>query len=133
MKRRKFILNTSMILSAIILPFGRIFGKEKTTPGIWHELLEYARWCPSPHNVQPWKVEIVSATQANLYYDPARFSSVVDETSAFTTVGMGMFVECLSIAAASRGMRVSEVHDAEEVMHADKDGIQYFAKLIIQP
>ena len=96
----------------------------------WRELVDYARWCPSPHNVQPWKVRILSATEAELLYDPARIPVAVDGTAAFTTAGMGMFVECLSIAAHRKGQQVTAEYDGEE-MRTDRTGYRPFAKLLL--
>jgi len=122
-----------MALGSTILPLRKLFGMSLFSHSIWHELLEYARWCPSPHNVQPWKVKIITETEAHLFYEPARIPIVVDGTSAFTTVGMGMFIECLSIAAFPKELMVIEEHDGEEEMYADKEGLQPFARLFIKP
>src|SRR5215212_11891452 len=86
MKRRYFILNASVLATFSFLPFQRIFGNKLNAHDkfIWADLVEYARWCPSPHNVQPWKIKVISASEAHLYYDPARIPIVVDGTSAFT-------------------------------------------------
>jgi hypothetical protein len=77
------------------------------------ELIGYARWCLPPHNVQPWKVKILSGKKAQLYYDPAQVPEVVDDQTSFTIVGMGMFIECLDIAARPKGYQVVAVHEAE--------------------
>ena len=61
--------------------------------GIWHTLLEDARWTPSPHNIQPWRVAVVSAREATLRYDPARLIPDTDPTGQFTTIGFGIFLE----------------------------------------
>jgi hypothetical protein len=70
---------------------------------LWNGLLEYARWSPSPHNTQPWKVKLISATDADLFYDPSRLLPDEDPDGMFMTVGMGVFVEMLSIAARGEG------------------------------
>jgi len=73
-------------------------------PAIWAELLEDARWAPSPHNVQPWRLRPQSETRAELLYDPARLLPYTDPESAFMTLTLGLFVECLAVAAAARGL-----------------------------
>ena len=79
--------------------------------GIWSEAAAFARWTPSPHNIQPWRLHVISATDAELYVDPHRLLPVTDPTSAFTIVGLAMFVEYLSVAMQRRGYAL----DAEYV------------------
>lgn len=95
---------------------------------LWEEILEYARWSASPHNVQPWKVKILSDTEAELLYDPKRLLPVEDPTGCFTTAGFGMFIENLSIAAHSRGFKVQEQYSGTILEHTKKELIP-FAKI----
>lgn len=74
----------------------------------WRDILEYARFAPSPHNIQPWKVKIISDTQAELYYVPSRLLPDTDPTGRFTTLGFGIFIECVNIAAHKYGLKVQE-------------------------
>ena len=71
---------------------------------IWSELVEDARWSPSPHNIQGWLVRPVDAVRAELLAHPERLLPETDPGGRFGTVGLGMFVESLSIAAADRGL-----------------------------
>jgi hypothetical protein len=73
---------------------------------VWNEAVAYARWAPSPHNIQPWRLRVLSETTAELLYDPARLLPVTDPTSAFTIMGLAMFVEYLSIAMQPTGFAV---------------------------
>ena len=70
---------------------------------LWTELLEYARWSPSPHNVQPWKLKLLSETKADLYYDPTRLLPDEDPQGRFLLSGFGIFLESLAIAANPTG------------------------------
>lgn len=70
----------------------------------WLALLDYARWAPSPHNIQPWRLRVLSAAEAQLYYEPARLLPHTDPTMCFTTIGLGVFVESLRVAAAPLGL-----------------------------
>ena len=78
----------------------------------WAELLEDARWAPSPHNVQPWRLRPRSDTTAELLYDPARLLPYTDPASAFMTLTLGLFVECLAVAAAARGLALDAMFPA---------------------
>jgi hypothetical protein len=93
----------------------------------WQELVDVARWAPSPHNMQPWKVRVRSATEAELMADPARLLPETDPDGAFMTVGLGIFVEMLAIAAHARGQEV----DVELVGEVDPRvaGLSTFARL----
>ena len=131
MRRRNFIINAGVISAFSLLPLTRIFGRSMNVdePDIWTELVEYARWCPSPHNVQPWKIKVISSNEADLYYDPQRVPIVVDGTSAFTTAGMGMFIECLNIAANKHSYEIIAEHEAEDVLDCTSGQPRMFAKL----
>ena len=74
--------------------------------GVWQEGAAYARWAPSPHNVQPWLLRVVSPAHCELLYNPVRLLPKTDPTSAFTIMGLTMFAEYLSAAVAPRGYAV---------------------------
>jgi hypothetical protein len=74
--------------------------------GRWQELLEHARWAPSPHNGQQWLLEVVSADQARLLCDPARMLPAIDPAGAFSMVGIGAFVETLAVVARAGGQDI---------------------------
>ncbi|UOQ74747.1 hypothetical protein [Hymenobacter cellulosilyticus] len=135
MHRRKFLhrasLGTAAALLAPLLGVGRARAAEAAP--LWAELLEYARWSPSPHNVQPWKLQVVSATEARLYYDPARLLPHTDPTSRFTVAGLGMFIECLRLAALTRGLALSAQQAAEPRLSYSATGLQLFATLHLAP
>lgn len=99
---------------------------------IWKELLDYARWTPSPHNVQPWLVKIISESEAQIYYDPKRLLPVEDDTGCFTTLAFGIFIEYLSIAAAKYGLKVQEEYHGA-LLDANKPSATFFATIILTP
>jgi hypothetical protein len=51
-------------------------------------------------------VQIISDTEAHLYYDPGRALPVGDPKGIFVTVALGVFIEHLSIAAANTRQEV---------------------------
>src|SRR4051812_44991425 len=59
-------------------------GADKDPEGLWREGLAYARWTPSPHNIQSWRLRLISPEHAEVYYDPRRLLPKTDPTSAFT-------------------------------------------------
>lgn len=78
---------------------------------LWHELLEDARWAPSPHNTQPWRLRVLSEREAELRYDAARLLPDTDTDGRFMTATLGIFVEALVIAAAARGHDLAVGYD----------------------
>ncbi|MCE9591255.1 MAG: hypothetical protein K8S99_12100 [Planctomycetes bacterium] len=72
----------------------------------WREVLEYARWAPSPHNTQHWKFKLIDERRAVLFYDPARLLPIEDGAGRFMASGMGILLEMMSIAAAPLGLEV---------------------------
>ena len=79
--------------------------------GPWHALANVARWAPSVHNTQAWRVRPIDATHAELAYMPERLLYRTDANGMFYTIGMGIFVEALDIAAGATGQAI-EVLDA---------------------
>jgi hypothetical protein len=73
---------------------------------VWHELVEQARWAPSPHNTQPWRIEVRSEREADLYAERSRLLPVEDPDGRFLTAGLGIFVEALKVVAAARGLHL---------------------------
>ncbi|KAA9339094.1 hypothetical protein F0P96_00200 [Hymenobacter busanensis] len=124
--------------TAALLP-GRVFAgsrqpaAEAAPTQRWAQLLDYARWAPSPHNVQPWKLQVLSATEAALYYDPTRLLVHTDPTSAFTIIGLGMFIECLRIAAGPLGFALHADHAPEPRLNYSTTVPQFFATLRLTP
>jgi hypothetical protein len=72
----------------------------------WRELLEHARWAPSPHNGQQWLLQVASSESACLLCDPARLVPAIDPTGAFAMVGLGAFVETLAVVARAGGQEI---------------------------
>ena len=73
---------------------------------LWEQIVDAARCTPSPHNVQPWRVKILSQDSADLYIDGSRTLPREDYTGSFLVATMGMYLEALDLVAAHRGMRV---------------------------
>jgi hypothetical protein len=74
--------------------------------GIWREILDDARWAPSPHNTQPWLVRLLSPEAAELYAPRERLLPVEDPEGRFQTAAQGIFLEALDVAAGKRGLTV---------------------------
>lgn len=68
--------------------------------------LSYAILAPNPHNRQPWLVDLSRPEQVVLYADPARRLPHTDPFDRQITIGLGCFLELLSLAAAEDGYRV---------------------------
>lgn len=98
----------------------------------WSEIIEYARWSPSVHNVQPWKIKLLSETEADLYYDSSRLIPGTDPTSALTVMSLAMFIECLSIAASPLGYKIISKHSGEEKLISSTEQFIFFSKLFLQ-
>lgn len=68
--------------------------------GIWRDILNVARHTPSPHNVQPWRIKLISADEAELFIDGERTLPKEDFTGSFLLSAMGMFLEAIDLLAA---------------------------------
>ena len=70
---------------------------------LWHKILETARYTPSPHNVQPWKIRIIDESKAELFIDQSRTLPEEDVTGCFILCAMGMFLEALRTVTLNEG------------------------------
>ena len=95
---------------------------------LWKDLLDYARWAPSPHNVQTWKIKLISATEAELFYDPKRLLPDEDPSGRFLMTGVGAFLEILSIAAKEKGYKVN-IKFITDILDSNKDILTPLANL----
>jgi nitroreductase len=74
---------------------------------VWKTLLETAIYTPSPHNVQPWRLRIVSDESADLLIETRRTLPKEDPTGSFIILTMGLFIEALIILAANRSLKLA--------------------------
>jgi hypothetical protein len=74
---------------------------------VWRTLLETALYTPSPHNVQPWRLRIVSDESAELLLEKQRTLPKEDPTGSFIILTMGLFIEALTILAANRSLKLT--------------------------
>lgn len=134
MQRRTFIKAASIFSITQLFSFRKLFGQsllDDENTNLWGELLDYARWTASPHNVQPWRLKIISPIEAELLYDPNRLLIYTDPTSCFTIVGLSMFIESLNIAANTIGYAVIAEHEKEERLDYTTKENKLFAKLTL--
>lgn len=90
---------------------------------LWLTLLETAMQTPSPHNVQPWRIRLVSEREAELYIDGNRTLPREDVTGSFILSAMGMFIEAIALLAVPRGFNLEY-----ELSHPP----QWYAETILQ-
>ncbi|MBA3662232.1 MAG: hypothetical protein H0W64_10910 [Gammaproteobacteria bacterium] len=95
----------------------------------WYKIIEFARWAPSPHNMQPWVFDLQSEKQATLMYDPQRLLPNTNPNGSYVFVGFGILFETMSIAASKLGKDV-EVELVENIaLDPKKNGLQKLATL----
>jgi hypothetical protein len=106
---------------------------------VWKMLLETAIYAPSPHNVQPWRLRIISNESADLLIEKRRTLPKEDPTGSFIILTMGLFVEALRILAANRSLKLHyqlyQSHSQftpEHIARAAVDLLPY-ARLILGP
>jgi hypothetical protein len=69
--------------------------------------LSYALLAPNPHNRQPWLVELTGKKGFVLHRDKARDLPHTDPFNRQIFIGLGCFLELLSVAATMRGHSVA--------------------------
>jgi hypothetical protein len=59
----------------------------------------------NPHNTQPWRINVISDTEAQVYFDPDRLLPVTDPPGRQVHISHGTLVEMTAIAATHFGYR----------------------------
>ena len=67
--------------------------------------LAWAVLAPNPHNMQPWLIDLVGEDGVDIYFQRDRDLPETDPFDRQLTIGVGAFVELLSMAAAQDGYR----------------------------
>lgn len=67
------------------------------------QALSYAILAPNPHNRQPWVVDLSVPDQVTLFVDTTRLLPHTDPFSRQIVIGLGCFLEVMSLAAAQQG------------------------------
>ena len=105
----------------------------------WWSLLETAIQIPSPHNVQPWRIRLISEREAELYIDGKRTLPKEDTTGSFILSTMGMFVEAIALISVPRGFNLEYefTHPAEwyakAIIQDSTIDLLHFARLHLSP
>ncbi len=68
--------------------------------------LSFAILAPNPHNRQPWQAEIVAGDTVRIFRDVTLNLPYTDPYDRQLTIGMGCFLELMSIAASASGHAV---------------------------
>ena len=77
--------------------------------------LSWALLAPSPHNSQPWLVELAGNDGIRIRLDPSRLFPAVDPDARQMLIGLGAFLELIALAAGVQGSV------AEVALLADED------------
>jgi hypothetical protein len=102
-----------------------------TVTRLWLDILEVVRHCPSPHNVQPWKVKIMPDGTLELLIDGSRTFPFTDHTGSFIISTMGMFLAYCEIAAQNRGYVLdSEIENVTSIRLGSP--LSLFARLSLE-
>jgi len=111
------------------LAFSIVEGVVPDTPPTWRDIVEIARWTPSPHNTQPWRLHAIDPFTAELAIVRARMLPDEDTTGCFIRCAMGMFLESISIIANRLGWRLETTGPRSR----DTNGTIAFARLTLSP
>jgi nitroreductase len=109
-----------------------VMPDDRHADGIWREGLAHARWAPSPHNIQPWRVHIQSPVRAELLCDPDSLLRTTDADSAFTLIGFAIFVEYLAVALRPCGYALRAEFDLQPLDYSTRQP-QRVARLSLEP
>lgn len=90
----------------------------------WRKLVDVARHCPSPHNVQPWIIQVLDGGKAHLCISGSRTFPDTDRTGSFIISALAMFAWTLKQTAANAGFEL-------DVILSDLDSLELQSPLSI--
>lgn len=92
-----------------------------TFPDVRHNVLSYAILAPNPHNLQPWMADLSVPGEISIALDPKRLLPATDPFGRQILMGLGAFLELLSLAALQRGHQAATdlFPDGEPGEHLD--------------
>lgn len=102
-------------------------------PGTWRQIVDMARWAPSVHNTQAWRVHPMNDSEAEIRYEPGRLLAKTDANGMFYTIGMGIFVEALDVAAGSLGLTVRLLDPVPSLDSSAGPVTRPFARIELRP
>lgn len=65
--------------------------------------LSFAILAPNPHNRQPWEAQLIGRDRVRIFRDPALNLPHTDPFDRQMTIGMGCFLELMTVAASGTG------------------------------
>jgi len=74
---------------------------------IIEQILEVARWAPSPDNTQPWRFEITGQDRLIIYGFDTSSHSIYDLDGHASQIGLGTLLENITLAASGHGLHAS--------------------------
>jgi nitroreductase len=103
---------------------------------IWNAIISEAISSPSPHNVQPWKIQIVDEREAVLHLDLERTLPAEDDTGSFIISAMTIFLDAVEIVAKSLGFAstyqlLNDVESLPKVVRG-RHGLLPFARINLE-
>lgn len=101
---------------------------------MWREIARYLATCPSPHNTQPFRLKVISPSEAEIVFLATRGLPVADPLGRFTWLTAGIFLEIARIAAHGLGYELDH-HETFAPMYADGDTTspQLISRLMLIP
>lgn len=76
-------------------------------PDLKRQVLSFAILAPNPHNRQPWMADLSVPGEISVSLDPERLLPATDPFGRQILMGLGAFLELLSMAAAQKGHRAA--------------------------
>ncbi len=90
--------------SKALAPWSMAGGSQYADPRL--NALSYAILAPNPHNRQPWIIDLTGDDQVTLYFDTDRQLPHTDPFDRQLTIGLGCFLELMTMAASANGFAV---------------------------
>lgn len=100
---RKIIVMLVILLTVLSCAAGNKVEPEVSYPGVWGEILEDAKWAQNAHNMQSWKLDVVSESKIVGSLDKGRVLPETDPISRQLILSLGALSEVARVSAMERG------------------------------
>jgi hypothetical protein len=78
----------------------------------WHRIAEIARFAPTPHNTQPFRIRRLGSSGAEVVALRERLLPKEDHLNLYMTSAVGIFCETIERAGAAIGLRMQSALEA---------------------
>lgn len=103
---KKILISFTVLLTVLSCAVVSKTESQVSYPGLWGEILDDARWAQNAHNMQSWKIDVVSDTKIIGSLDTDRLLPETDPISRQLIISLGALSEVARLSAMGKGKKL---------------------------